>query len=182
MKISRKTKVNLMLQEFSWLLLGVSIFLFLLGLFYMVGAAQMSKLICQRTQPIEGTCELTQINFLGQTSTRKWQLSEIEGIEFYDDIYQVHLITAENKIYLMPFYSSSVSRGNRNKRHKIFVFKEIKNFFLDTKEKTLTIEEDNRGLGYLTGFCFIGGSFVIVIRRLVEINTTRAGKVLKRRK
>lgn len=180
MKISRKTKVYLALQEFSWLLLGVSIFFFLLGLLYMVAEAQMSKLICQRTQPIEWTCELTRVNFLGQTSTRKWQLSEIQGMEFYDDISQIHIITAEGKIRLMPFYEGGGRSGN--KWRKIFVFNEMTEFFEDTRKKTLTIEEDYRAPGYFSGFLFIGGSLFIVIRRLVEINTTRLGRVLKRKK
>jgi hypothetical protein len=121
------------------------------------------------------------VNFLGQTSTINWQLSEIQEMEFYDDIYQVHLTTAENKIHLMPFYRSA-GNPRRKSRHKIFVFNEIKGFFVDTRKKTLAIKEDDRGLGYLTGFCFIGGSFVMVIGRLVEIKKTRARKVLKRRK
>lgn len=181
MKISRKTKVYLALQEFSWLLLGFIIFFLLIGIFSLVTEAQMSKLTCQRTRPIQGKCELTRVNFLGQTSTIKWQLSEIQGMEFYDDIYQVHIITAEDKIHLMPFYRSAGNPGGK-RSHKLYVFNEIKEFFLDNRKKTLAIEEDDRGLGYLTGFCFIGGSFVMVIRRLLEIKTTRARKVLKRRK
>ncbi|MEJ1933504.1 hypothetical protein WDZ92_25160, partial [Nostoc sp. NIES-2111] len=147
MKIVRRTPNILILLQLPWVVWFISVPFLLIAVAALVSEAQMSQLICQRGEAGQGTCKLARVNFLGITSTKTWKIQEIQTIEVINNSEQIHLVTPQGEITLMPFYEKN-GRGN-NRKTKQFVVKQIQVFFMNAQKPELIITQDTRVMGYL---------------------------------
>jgi hypothetical protein len=175
MKIVKQTPNILILLQLPWVAWFISLPFFLIALAALISEAQMSQLICQRKESEQGICRLTRVNFLGMTSTKTWQINEIQTIEIINESEQIRLLTPKGEITLMPFYKK-YGRGS-NRKTKQFVVKQMQAFFINAQKPELIITQDSRVMGYFDSILFTLLGLIWVIAGLNSIDIYKFDKI-----
>lgn len=150
----QQAKIN----DVAFIRLAGSIFV-ALGLL-LLSSGKLTTLTCNRSQSNQGSCQLISSGLLG-SHVQETRVSELQGASVEDnpldnDAFRVILLTKSGR----AFFSSS-SSGNEMEAKT--TASDINTFIQDTKQTTLTIEQDERGFYFPIGGSVIAAGLLTLV-------------------